>query len=89
MQTINPQGSQKVMISIATKSSRENYTKEIRIETNDPEGPFGAKGLGEPGLIPTAPAIANAVYDALGVRVTELPITPEKVLEGLNKKTTA
>jgi len=59
------------------------------IETNDPEGPFGAKGLGEPGLIPTAPAIANAVYDALGVRVTELPITPEKVLEGLKKKTKA
>jgi xanthine dehydrogenase molybdenum-binding subunit len=46
-------------------------------------GPFGAKGIGEPGLISTAAAIANAVYDAIGVRITELPITPERVLEAL------
>ncbi|MCP4247953.1 MAG: xanthine dehydrogenase family protein molybdopterin-binding subunit, partial [bacterium] len=37
------------------------------VETNDPEGPFGAKGLGEVGIVPTAPAIANAIYDAVGV----------------------
>jgi CO/xanthine dehydrogenase Mo-binding subunit len=49
------------------------------IETNDPVGPYGAKGVGEPALIPTAPAIANAVEDAVGVRIAELPITPEKV----------
>ncbi len=58
----------------------------IVIETNDPFGPFGAKGIGEPGLVPTAPAIANAIYDATGVRIKELPITPEKVLAALKKK---
>ena len=58
----------------------------IVIETNDPFGPFGAKGIGEPGLVPTAPAIANAIYDAVGVRIKELPITPEKVLAALKEK---
>ncbi|MGD8389213.1 MAG: xanthine dehydrogenase family protein molybdopterin-binding subunit [Desulfobacteraceae bacterium] len=53
------------------------------IETHDEEGPFGAKGVGEPGLVPTAPAIANAVYDAIGVRIHSLPLTPEKVLAAL------
>jgi len=56
------------------------------IETNDKEGPFGAKGVGEPGLVPTAPAIANAVYDAIGVRIKSLPITPEKILAALKEK---
>ena len=60
----------------------------IVIETNDPFGPFGAKGIGEPGLVPTAPAIANAIYDAVGVRIKELPITPEKVLAALKEKAT-
>ena len=55
----------------------------VFVETNDPEGPYGAKGVGEPGLVPTAPAIANAIYDAVGVRITTLPITPEKVLAAL------
>lgn len=56
------------------------------IETDDEEGPFGAKGVGEPGLVPTAPAIANAVYNAIGVRIKDLPITPEKVLAALKEK---
>ena len=56
------------------------------IETDDKDGPFGAKGIGEPGCVPTAPAIANAVYDAVGVRIKDLPITPEKVLAALKKK---
>lgn len=56
------------------------------IETDDLEGPFGAKGVGEPGLVPTAPAIANAVYDAIGVRIKDLPITPEKILAALKEK---
>ncbi len=56
------------------------------IETEDPSGPFGAKGVGEPGLVPTAPAIANAIHDAVGVRITDLPITPEKVLAALQAK---
>lgn len=58
----------------------------VVIETDDQFGPFGAKGVGEPGLVPTAPAIANAIYDAIGVRIKELPITPEKVLAALKEK---
>lgn len=58
----------------------------VLIETIDPEGPFGAKGMGEAGLVPTAPAIANAIYDAVGVRIRELPITAEKVLKALEEK---
>jgi len=58
----------------------------ILIESNDPSGPFGAKGLGEPGLVPVAAALANAVFDAVGVRITDLPITPEKILRGLKSQ---
>ena len=58
----------------------------IVVETDDSFGPFGAKGIGEPGLVPTAPAIANAIYDAVGVRIKDLPITPEKVLAALKEK---
>jgi putative selenate reductase molybdopterin-binding subunit len=57
--------------------------ESLWVETNDPRGPYGAKGLGEMGMVPTAPAIANAVYDAVGVRMQELPITPEKVLTAM------
>jgi 4-hydroxybenzoyl-CoA reductase subunit alpha len=56
------------------------------IETNDPHGPFGAKEAGQGPLLPVPPAIANAVYDAVGVRIDELPITPEKVLKALEDK---
>ncbi len=56
------------------------------LETYDEDGPFGAKGIGEPGCVPTAPAIANAIYDAVGVRINELPITPEKVLAAIREK---
>jgi CO/xanthine dehydrogenase Mo-binding subunit len=52
----------------------------------DPAGPFGAKGLGEHGCIPTAAAIANAVYDAVGARVRELPLTPDKILTQFETK---
>src|SRR5574341_1025499 len=55
----------------------------IFIERPDPGGPFGAKGLGECAMIPTAPAIINAVTDAIGVRITQLPATRERVLEAL------
>ena len=51
-------------------------------------GPFGAKGVGEIGCVSIAPAIANAVYDAVGVRVLELPITPEKIIEKIRKDVT-
>ena len=56
------------------------------IETIDPAGPYGAKGVAEPAMAPTAACIANAVYDAVGIRIRELPITPEKVLRALDRK---
>lgn len=66
-----------------------NQMPEINIThvvTDDPHGPFGAKETGEGSLDPTAPAIANAVYNAVGVRVRELPLTPEKILKGMKGK---
>jgi CO/xanthine dehydrogenase Mo-binding subunit len=53
------------------------------VESMDPNGPHGAKGASETAILPGAPAIANAVFDAVGVRITDLPITPEKVLAAL------
>ena len=53
----------------------------IIVESPEPSGPFGAKGVGEPALIPTAPAIVNALARALGVRIHELPAGLERVLE--------
>ncbi|OGL07354.1 MAG: hypothetical protein A3I17_07980 [Candidatus Rokubacteria bacterium RIFCSPLOWO2_02_FULL_72_37] len=56
------------------------------IESVDAEGPFGAKGLGESGVIPVAAAVANAIKDAIGLRFTELPITPARVRAGLEAR---
>ena len=56
------------------------------VESDDPNGPYGAKGASETAILPGAPAIANAVYDAVGVRITDLPITPEKVLAALRQQ---
>jgi CO/xanthine dehydrogenase Mo-binding subunit len=56
------------------------------VDSYDPTGPFGAKGVGEPTLVPTAAAIANAIYDAVGVRITSLPATSEKVFKALQAK---
>ncbi len=61
-------------------------TEIIIINKPDPKGPFGAKGVAEPGMVGIAPSIANAIYDAVGVRITDLPITPEKVLKVLKGK---
>ncbi len=55
----------------------------IIVEPIDPNGPFGAKGVGEPPYSVPAPAIANAIYNAIGVRFKEIPITPRAILEGL------
>lgn len=55
------------------------------IETNDPEGPFGAKECGEGALHPVIPAIANAIYHAVGVRITKLPISAEEILKKLKE----
>ncbi len=59
--------------------------KTAFIETQDPAGPYGAKGIAEAPLVPVAAAIANAVYNATGVRITELPLTPERVLAKLQE----
>ncbi|MFY9529480.1 MAG: 4-hydroxybenzoyl-CoA reductase subunit alpha [Candidatus Acidiferrales bacterium] len=68
-------------------STLENPEIEsIIVESEDPEGPFGAKEAGEGSLAATIPAIANAIYDAVGVRINTLPITPEKVLEAIRQK---
>jgi 4-hydroxybenzoyl-CoA reductase alpha subunit len=56
------------------------------IESNDPEGPFGAKEVGEGPIHPVLPAIGNAIYDAVGVRLLELPITPDKVLRAIREQ---
>lgn len=58
----------------------------IIVESNDPEGPFGAKEAGEGPLLPILPAVCNAVYDAIGVRTSELPITPERVHKMIEKR---
>lgn len=56
------------------------------VQSYDPVGPFGAKGVGEPTLVPTAPAILNAIYDAVGVRITDLPATAEKILMAIKEQ---
>jgi CO/xanthine dehydrogenase Mo-binding subunit len=60
--------------------------ESILVESNDPTGPYGAKGVGEATLIPVAPAIANAIHHATGIRFKELPITPEKICLALRKR---
>ena len=56
------------------------------VEPLEPTGPFGAKGVGEPALIATAPAIISAINDAVGVRVYDQPITPERILRAIKNK---
>ncbi|MBW8839821.1 MAG: molybdopterin-dependent oxidoreductase [Gemmatimonadetes bacterium] len=56
------------------------------VEHPDPRGPFGAKEVGQGPLLPVMPAVANAVYDAVGVRIDEVPITPEKIMKALEAK---
>jgi CO/xanthine dehydrogenase Mo-binding subunit len=63
----------------------DDYKSAI-IETPHREGPWGAKGVGEGTMVCSAPAIANAIYDAIGIRFHDIPITPEKVLKALKKK---
>ena len=60
-------------------------TSGIILETPHPAGPYGAKGCGEAPLSPVAPAIANAVSDATGIKISSLPLTREKILLGLER----
>ena len=55
----------------------------VIVEVPDDEGPFGARGIGEPPILAFAPAVANAIYDAVGVRMTSLPITAEEIRQAL------
>jgi 4-hydroxybenzoyl-CoA reductase subunit alpha len=57
----------------------------LLVGDDDPEGPFGAKEAGEGPLVATLPAVANALYDAIGVRFTDLPVTPDKVVKGIEE----
>ncbi|HLF48295.1 MAG TPA: molybdopterin cofactor-binding domain-containing protein [Methylomirabilota bacterium] len=78
-------GVHKIPSMLEYKSPTTLETPEIHtilVETDDPEGPFGAKEAGQGPLLPLIPAVANAVYSAVGVRVDEVPISPEKVLKG-------
>jgi len=58
----------------------------IIVESNDPEGPFGAKEAGEGPLLPVLPAVCNAIYDATGVRPFELPVTPDRLHSAIESK---
>ena len=59
--------------------------ENIIVEEPESTAPFGAKGIGEPVMIPVGPAILNAIYDAIGVRITELPITPERLIKAIEE----
>src|SRR5258708_18085712 len=58
----------------------------IIVEDRDPIGPLGVKGIGEPAMVPTIPAVMNAIYHPLGIRSTSLPASLERILEALAKK---
>jgi CO/xanthine dehydrogenase Mo-binding subunit len=60
--------------------------KSMTVEIPHREGPFGAKGIGETAMCPSAPAIANAIYHATGTRLFRLPMTPERILQAIKKK---
>lgn len=60
--------------------------RSIFVETHETSGPYGAKGIGEPGHVPQPAALANAIYDATGIRLRGIPITPEKILAALRKE---
>jgi len=60
--------------------------KTIIVESNEPNGPFGAKEVGEGAIMPVIPAILNAIYDATGIRIRELPATSERILLAIRAK---
>ena len=55
----------------------------IFVDVVDPVGPFGAKALGEPPCVGVAPTIVNAIYDAIGIRIHDLPVTPDRILNAI------
>jgi 4-hydroxybenzoyl-CoA reductase subunit alpha len=86
-QIFRKNGLHKIPSMLDYKSPTTLETPEIEtilVETNDPEGPYGAKEAGQGPLLPVVPAVANAVHDAIGVRIHEIPITPDKILRALD-----
>jgi len=82
-------GVHKIPSMLEYKSPTTHEMPEVEthlVENPDPEGPFGAKEVGQGPLLPVMPAVANAVHDALGVRVDQCPVTPELVLDALASK---
>ena len=80
------------LLEYRAPSSVDTAAPEIEciiVESIDPEGPFGAKEASEGSLAATIPAIANAIYDAVGIRLHESPFTPERVLAALRAKRNA
>jgi CO/xanthine dehydrogenase Mo-binding subunit len=71
---------------IPTSMDLPRDIRTLFVEKPHPEGPFGAKGMAEPAIAPTAAAIANAVFCATGVRIKDSPLTPDKVLRALEKQ---
>jgi carbon-monoxide dehydrogenase large subunit len=71
---------------IATSEDMPGEIISIIVEVPQDDGPWGARGVGEHPMIPTAPAIANAVYDAVGIRIFEMPLTAEKVFLAIQDK---
>ena len=59
--------------------------ESVMIENRDGPGPYGAKGMGESGIVSIAPAVGNALYNATGVRIRDLPLTPERVWRALQE----
>lgn len=86
-QIFRKSGLHKIPSILEYKSPTTLETPEIEtilVETNDPEGPYGAKEAGQGPLLPVIPAVSNAVYDAVRVRIHEIPITPDKILRALD-----
>ena len=79
--TLNPSFLEYKLPTAMEMPEMESYP----IETIDPEGPFGAKGVSEGYQVPTAPAIANAIYQATSIRFLKLPITAEEIWRALHK----
>jgi CO/xanthine dehydrogenase Mo-binding subunit len=68
---------------VASMKDMPQNVRPIVVQVPHEDGPFGAKGAGETGALTVAPAVANAIQDACGVRIRDLPLTPEKVLRAL------
>lgn len=86
-QIFRKNGMHKIPSILEYKSPTTLETPEIEtilVETDDPEGPYGAKEAGQGPLLPVVPAVATALYDAIGVRIHEVPITPDKILRALD-----